>query len=74
MSGFLRCIVEVSDAVACQSAVLSSWAAGRYVAASIEKTLGALPVVADFCRRLNVAGIIDRACLCTVWRASVTDR
>jgi hypothetical protein len=34
----------------------------RYVAASIEKTLGALPVVADFCRRLDVAGIIDRAC------------
>jgi hypothetical protein len=32
------------------------------VAASIEKTLGALPVVADFCRRLDVAGIIDRAC------------
>jgi hypothetical protein len=24
--------------------------------------LGALPVVADFCRRLDLAGIIDRAC------------
>lgn len=34
----------------------------RYVAASIEKTLGALPVVADYCRRLDLAGIIDRAC------------
>ena len=34
----------------------------RYVAASMEKTLGALPVVADFCRRLDLAGIIDRAC------------
>jgi transposase len=34
----------------------------RYVAASVEKTLGALPVVADYCRRLDIAGIIDRAC------------
>jgi uncharacterized protein DUF4277 len=34
----------------------------RYVAASIEKQLGALPVVADYCRRLDLAGIIDRAC------------
>jgi hypothetical protein len=33
----------------------------RYVAASVEKTLGGLPVVADFCRRLDLAGIIDRA-------------
>ena len=24
--------------------------------------LGALPVVADYCRRLDLAGIIDRAC------------
>jgi transposase len=28
----------------------------------MEKTLGALPVVASFCRRLDLAGIIDRAC------------
>jgi transposase len=28
----------------------------------VEKTLGALPVVADYCRRLDLAGIIDRAC------------
>jgi hypothetical protein len=34
----------------------------RYVAASIEKTLGALPVIADYCRRLDLAGIVDRAC------------
>jgi hypothetical protein len=27
----------------------------------VEKTLGALPVVADYCRRLDLAGIIDRA-------------
>jgi len=33
----------------------------RYVAVSVEKTLGALPVVADYCRRLDLAGIIDRA-------------
>ena len=33
----------------------------RYVAASVEKTLGALPVVADYCRRLDLAGIIDQA-------------
>jgi transposase len=34
----------------------------RYVAASIEKRLGALPVIADYCRRLDLAGILDRAC------------
>lgn len=34
----------------------------RYVAASIEKQLGALPVIADYCRRLDLAGIVDRAC------------
>jgi transposase len=34
----------------------------RYVTASIEKTLGALPVVAEYCRRLDVVGIVDRAC------------
>ena len=34
----------------------------RYVAASIEKTLGSLPVVANYGRRLDLAGIIDRAC------------
>jgi len=28
----------------------------------VEKTLGALPVVADYGRRLDLAGIIDRAC------------
>jgi hypothetical protein len=28
----------------------------------VEKSLGALPVVADFCRRLDLVGIIDRAC------------
>jgi len=27
----------------------------------VEKTLGALPVVADYCRRLDLAGIIDQA-------------
>jgi transposase len=29
---------------------------------SIEKMLGALPVLANYCRRLDLAGIIDRAC------------
>jgi transposase len=29
---------------------------------SVEKLLGALPVVATFCRRLDLQGIIDRAC------------
>lgn len=29
---------------------------------SVEKTLGSLPVVAQFCRRLDVAGTIDRLC------------
>ena len=28
----------------------------------MEKQLGALPVVADYCRRLDLAGIVDRAC------------
>ena len=32
-----------------------------YGAASTEQALGALPVVARFCRRLDIAGIIDRA-------------
>jgi transposase len=29
---------------------------------SVEKMLGALPVLADYCSRLDLAGIIDRAC------------
>jgi transposase len=33
----------------------------RYGPASAEQALGALPVVAGFCRRLDIAGIIDRA-------------
>jgi transposase len=33
-----------------------------YVAPSVEKHLGALPVVVEFCRRLDLAGIVDRAC------------
>ncbi len=33
----------------------------RYGPASAEQILGALPVVAGFCRRLDIAGIIDRA-------------
>ena len=28
----------------------------------MEKLLGALPVVADFCQRLDLQGIVDRAC------------
>ncbi|MHB8320375.1 MAG: IS1634 family transposase [Acidimicrobiales bacterium] len=34
----------------------------RYGQPSVEKTLGALPVIAEFCRRLDIAGIVDRAC------------
>lgn len=34
----------------------------RYGAPSTEKALGALPVVAELCRRLDIAGIVDRAC------------
>ena len=34
----------------------------RYGAPSVEKALGALPVVASFCQRLDLAGIVDRAC------------
>jgi transposase len=28
----------------------------------LEKQLGSLPVIADFCRRLDIAGIVDEAC------------
>ena len=34
----------------------------RFGAPSTDKALGALPVVAEFCRRLDIAGIVDRAC------------
>lgn len=34
----------------------------RYGAPSADKALGALPVMAEFCRRLDIAGIVDRAC------------
>jgi transposase len=34
----------------------------RYGPPSVEKLLGALPVVASFCQRLDLAGIVDRAC------------
>jgi transposase len=34
----------------------------RYGPPSVEKLLGALPVVASFCRRLDLRGIVDRAC------------
>jgi len=33
-----------------------------YAPPSVEKLLGSLAVVAEFCRRLDVAGIVDRAC------------
>jgi Domain of unknown function (DUF4277) len=33
-----------------------------YAPPSLEKLLGALPVVAEFCRRLDLQGIVDRAC------------
>ena len=33
----------------------------RYGPVSVEKALGALPVIAAFCRRLDIAGIVDRA-------------
>src|SRR5258706_15389965 len=37
---------------------------GAQVAAvgRVEKQLGSLPVIADFSRRLDIAGIVDRAC------------
>ena len=34
----------------------------RYGPLSVEKALGALPVIAALCRRLDIAGIVDRAC------------
>ncbi|MFI9388949.1 IS1634 family transposase [Kutzneria sp. NPDC052558] len=33
-----------------------------YGGPSVEKMLGALPVVAQYCHRLDLAGIVDRAC------------
>jgi hypothetical protein len=46
----------------------------RYGPPSAEQTLGALPVVAGFCRRLDIAGIIDRAARCARWRGPATAR
>jgi len=34
----------------------------QFGAPSVDKALGALPVVAELCRRLDVAGIVDRLC------------
>jgi transposase len=34
----------------------------RYGPPSVEKALGALPVVASFCGRLDLGGVVDRAC------------
>ena len=34
----------------------------RYGPPSVEKLLGALPVAASFCQRLDLGGIVDRAC------------
>ena len=34
----------------------------RYGPPSVEKALGSLPVIAEFCRRLDIASIVDRAC------------
>ena len=34
----------------------------EYGRPSLEKMLGALPVIAEYCHRLDLAGIIDRAC------------
>ena len=34
----------------------------EYGPSSVDKALGSLPVVAGFCRRLDLVGIIDRAC------------
>ncbi len=34
----------------------------QFGAPSVEKTLGALPVVADFCRKLKIADVVDALC------------
>jgi len=44
-----------------EEAVVSTRQA-RYGPPSVEKALGALPVVAHFARALDIAGIVDRAC------------
>src|SRR3982750_2615678 len=37
------------------------------VVGRVEKQLGSLPVIADFSRRLDIAGVVDRACpICDV--------
>ena len=33
-----------------------------YGPSSVDKALGALPVIAEYSRRLDLAGIVDRAC------------
>jgi len=39
-----------------------------------DKAMGALPVIAEFARRLDLAGIVDRACPVWDWRCSRTGR
>ena len=46
----------------------------RYGPASTEQVLGALPLIAAVCRRLDIAGIIDRAARSARSPAPPTDR
>ena len=53
--------LQDTDAITAEEGVTVSRQQVRYGEPSVEKTLGALPVIAEFCRRLDVAGIVDRA-------------
>jgi hypothetical protein len=43
-------------------------------APSVEKALGSLPVVADFCRRLRIREVIDELCPMREVLAPITER
>ncbi len=59
---FLKCIAfKATDATIAEEVAVTRRQV-RYGPPSVEKALGALPVVAEFCRRLGIAGIVDRAC------------
>jgi len=59
---YLKCIhFKDTDAIIAEEVAVTRHQV-RYGPPSVEKALGALPVIAAFCRRLDIAGIVDRAC------------
>jgi hypothetical protein len=57
----LKCIrFKATDAITAEEVTVPRRQI-RYGSPSVQKTLGALPVIAEFCQRLDIAGIVDRA-------------